>query len=113
MLATALLYYYATPWIKLSWSSRDIKVYRATDQLQDGSFACAELFIDVTVRRPEPESQNISMRYPPFVQNPLLFSLGVMLLEIAFGMPLRAMRRSVDLEGNRSEHITDFNTAFR
>jgi hypothetical protein len=36
-----------------------------------------------------------------------------MLLELAFGEPLRAMRRPIDLEGVQPEHIADFNTAFR
>lgn len=46
-----------------------------------------------------------------FIQNPLLFDLGVMLLELAFQVPLRQLQKPIDLENGQEDMHTEFFTA--
>src|SRR5262249_33128055 len=74
-----------------------------------------EVFVEVPVRQPEsnPEPQRSFDVLAPFVRNSTLFSLGIMLLELAFEEPLQAMRKASDSKPGLPAATVDLYTALR
>ena len=113
-LATAVLQFYSTPWLRNSWSSKDVffrlQPVPAMGEIED----LKEPYVDVSVRNPMVASNGdqISTCYP-FAQNDFLFGLGVMLLELAFQKPLRSMQQPGDVASSQDERHTLFFTAKR
>jgi hypothetical protein len=70
-------------------------------------------FLDVSIKNslaPSTTSANVPSRI--LIRNRLLFSLGVMMLELAFQQPLAELRRSQDLDQHQDQN-TDYFTADR
>ncbi len=114
-LAIAVLQYHSTPWLRRSWRSEDILFFGAekSTHLQelpnvstphlnakimgsDGQPSCAATNPEQTVER-----------------NPTLFSLGVVLLEIAHAATLESLKQDSDLTHGREDRFTEFFTARR
>lgn len=115
LLSTAMLNFNATPWMPSSWSSQDIVLYNMPTKKKDRAKE-PDVFVEVPVR----EQAGITLNQPgsfdslaPFVRNSTLFSLGVLLLEIAYEAPLQAMREASDSTPGYPAATADLKTAFR
>lgn len=103
-LAIAVLCYHSTPWLNRAWRSEDVHLFHNRDStIQHPQHAIPYMMSSISA-----ESQPVSPGYHRFVQNPVLFGLGVIFLEIAFQAPIAALRRSIDLEGGDSDFVEYF-----
>jgi hypothetical protein len=108
-LATAVLYYHATPWLNRAWRSEDIHFFDYPDPpVEQPQHVLAYMTSSVSM-----ESQPASPAYHRFIRNPVLFGLGVMFLELAFQVPLAALERSIDLQEGRKSDFAEYFTARR
>jgi len=88
-LAVAVLQYYSTPWLKKSWRSEDIYFFTSSLTLPH---------LNVRVKGPCDQLSQAPMTPPhSLARNPLLFSLAVVLLEIAYKSKLDNLQSPVDL----------------
>ncbi|KAJ5769462.1 hypothetical protein N7520_004021 [Penicillium odoratum] len=103
-LATAVLYYHATPWLNKGWRSEDVHLINSSDPfIEQPQHILAYMTSSVST-----EFQPVCPGYHRFVRNPVLFGLGVMLLELAFQAPLSSLERSTELQGEESDFIEYF-----
>lgn len=114
LLSTALLQFHATSWLGGRWRSEDVLFFYSTRGLE-GIKSFNAPYMNVSVK-----SMNRPLSRVPtfpttrsFVQNPLLFDLGVMLLELAFQAPLRHLQKPIDLDNGQEDMHTEFFTAKR
>jgi hypothetical protein len=113
-LATAVLQFYSTPWLRNTWSSSDVLFQRhqpsTIGQIED----LKEPFVDVSVRELTTATSG-TQPTPcyPFASNDFLFGLGVMLLELAYQKPLKSMQKACDVANSLDERHTLFFTAKR
>jgi hypothetical protein len=113
-LATAVLQFYSTPWLRNTWSSSDVLFQRhqpsTIGQIED----LKEPFVDVSVRELTTATSG-TQPTPcyPFAPNDFLFGLGVMLLELAYQKPLKSMQKACDVANSLDERHTLFFTAKR
>lgn len=112
-LATAVLQYHATPWLKLEWRSEDIYFFGINEK----NFLrprLTEPHVNIKFKGADgPLSQksgNLPLKLAP---NTLLFSLGVVLLEIAYSSTLHGLQQPSDLENGQEGRYTEFFAAKR
>lgn len=119
-LAMAALQYHTTPWLE-SWDSdhvlidnrsflhrdsNDASNNRSTTQLSDS-------YLEVSIDNPDaPQRTPVTDRSRTLIRNWIIFSLGVMLLELAYQRPLRDLQEPGDVD-QHNEHNTDYYTADR
>lgn len=90
-LATAVLHFHATSWLRNSWTSREV-LMSAGDLHAEDNGSTPETFVTTQIRGPHgPLARAQTLPSPIVVRNRLLFSLGVMLLELAYQHPLSAL----------------------
>ncbi|KAF7514088.1 hypothetical protein GJ744_004413 [Endocarpon pusillum] len=113
-LATAVLQFYSTPWLRNSWGSSDV-LFQFQQPSSTGAIEdLKEPFVDVSVRDPTIATNGgQSTTCYPFAPNDFLFGLGVMLLELAYQKPLRSMQQPCDVANSHDERHTLFFTAKR
>ena len=113
-LAIAVLQYHATPWLTTSWRSEDVYFFgEDVHSVQDMTRLTPPHLI-VNVKSPNGQSSRASaIPNNDFVRNPLLFSLGVILLEIAHASTLGSLKRPCDLQNGRENQYTEFFAARR
>lgn len=105
-LATAVLQFHETCWLKESWSSDDIAVsdMRSTPVLPLRSeTALYEPFANVSIRSQENKAvllQDQGPVGPSYIRNRPLFNLGKILLELAFEKPFDELKEKEDLDLN-------------
>ena len=94
MLSIAVLQYHATPWLQLSWRSGDILFFgiEGDTQMQKRPNISAP-YINAKIQRQV--SQVLAQNQSTMARNPVLFGLGVVLLEIAHGASLESLRLPV------------------
>lgn len=114
-LAIAVLQYHATPWLTASWCSDDVYFFGAEDL--SSAYAMPDLsspHLNVKVKGPDGQLSRAST-FPPhtLARNPLLFSLGVVLLELAYSSALETLQRPIDLENGHEKRYTEFFVARR
>lgn len=114
-LATAVLQYHATPWLKTSWRSDDIFFFGLDEDLVlERASALSKPHLNVKVKGPNGQlSRSSTFSQPNIISNPVLFGLGIVLLEIAFSSTLRSLQQSDDLDGGQETKYTEFFTAKR
>ncbi|KAJ5918364.1 hypothetical protein N7454_010739 [Penicillium verhagenii] len=115
-LATAVLYYHATPWLTKAWRSDDIHFFGHLSSLQQTPSNSRDIAMATSVQAPDvsTSSQSQSFNYPHIARNPVLFGLGVMFLELAYEAPLKALQKPVDLaKGGDMQGFADYFTARR
>ena len=114
-LATAVLQYHATPWLKMSWRSDDIFFFGVSEEVSlDRAPNLSAPHLNVRVRQPDGQlSRSSTFSQPSLIVNPLLFGLGIVLLEIAYSSTLRDLQQPSDLEGGQETRYTEFFTAKR
>ncbi|EXJ86596.1 hypothetical protein A1O3_03549 [Capronia epimyces CBS 606.96] len=86
-LAKAVLQFHLTPWLENSWSSQEVLL--STKDVAEAEATDLKAFITAQIvgQRGTPARAE-SIPSPIVVRNRLLFSLGIMLLELAFHKPL-------------------------
>ncbi|GMF82074.1 unnamed protein product [Aspergillus oryzae] len=108
-LATAVLYYHATPWLNRAWRSEDIHFFNYPDpSIEQPQHIPAYMMSSVST-----EYLPASPAYHRFIRNPVLFGLGVMFLELAFQVPLAALELSIDLQERGKSDLAEYSTARR
>lgn len=114
-LAMAVLQYHATPWLKLSWRSEDIFFFDRDElSVPQGKLFLKEPHLNVKIRGPDgqlPESSTLAAR--SLVRNPLLFGLGIVLIEIANSSTLQGLQQSSDLDDGQENEYTEYHVAKR
>ncbi len=109
-LAVAVLQYHTSPWLKRSWRSEDVHFFCIDENgpmQEPRSFESSHL--NVRGSRPNGPVSRAST-FPPYTlsRNSVFFSLGVVLLEIAYCANLETLQRSTDLDNSAEDHYTNF-----
>jgi hypothetical protein len=116
LLALSVLCFQSTPWLSEGWGSGDIHFFEVGDVAQDSSldspYLNTRLLKDPTTKQIQ-KSASPRQASSTIAPNGLLFSLGVVLLELGYDAPLCNMRRDDDLKGGQANQYTDFFTAKR
>lgn len=83
ILATAVLQFHHTSWLNSSWNRRDM-FFHDTDSLEPTQILeNRQPFVDVALNGPSsPPSPEATLSSVPWASNPLLFRLGILLLEL-------------------------------
>jgi hypothetical protein len=111
-LAAAVLQFHATPWLRSSWRSGDVYLYGIENMRSQTISDTSEPYLNVSVKGPHcPVSRSSTMPSRTLVRNPLLFGLGVMLLELAYEAPLESLQSVADVDAN--DQNTEYYTADR
>lgn len=116
ILAMAMLEFHSTPWLRETWGSDDVLFYSVNEPKEDGllgiPFLKAPLVEDP--RKDDHRTGDCEKKEPRTgVRNSYIYSLGIILLELGFGAPLRSLRRDLDEEGGQIGKTTDDRTADR
>ena len=114
ILATAVLQYHSTPWLRLSWRSEDVYFFGNEPASSQDLPSIISPHLNVKVKGPCEQLPRAST-FPPhtLARNPLLFSLGVVLLEIAHTSTIDNLQRPIDLDSGRGNEYTEFFAARR
>ena len=110
-LATAALQYHATPWLQNTWRSEDILFFDIDEKTLDRNppSSLSAPHVDVKVKGPSSALARVSSLPPEqLAPNPLLFGLGVLLLEIAYMAKLQSLLQPRELEGCDSRYAEFF-----
>ena len=113
-LATAVLQYHTTPWLQGSWRSEDIYFFGIDEHsLIEQPPNLSAPHLNVRVKSPESSLARIAS-FPPrnFAPNPLLFGLGVVLLEIGYTATLESLQVPKDTAEGENKY-TEFFVARR
>ncbi|CAF9920614.1 MAG: hypothetical protein ALECFALPRED_001583 [Alectoria fallacina] len=113
-LAIAVLQYHSTPWLRMSWRSEDVYFFdNELASVQDIPSLISP-HLNVKVKGPCGQlSRAATFPYHNLARNPLLFSLGVVLLEIAYTSTLESLQSPIDLDHGRQSRYTEFFAARR
>jgi hypothetical protein len=105
-LATAVLQYNSTPWLKESWRSRDIYFFDAISNSLDNQAArLAEPNFSVQVsEKAQALLENHESKIQPYADNQILFGLGVVLLELGYESTMASLQSSSDSEEMDPKH---------
>ena len=114
VLATAVLQYHSTPWLRISWRSEDIYFFGNELISSQDMPSITSPHLNVKVKGPCGQLSRAST-FPPhqLARNPLLFSLGVVLLEIAYTSTMAKLQRPIDLDNGPENRYTEFFAARR
>ena len=114
MLSVAVLQYHSTPWLNKSWRSEDIYLIANGLPAAEGiqSFVAPHLNVKVQGSCSQP-SHAPTCPSTHLIRNPLLFGLGVVLLEIAYTANLASLRSPLDLEDGLEDRYMEFRAARR
>ena len=108
-LALGVLQYHATPWLGEAWRSKDVVFFGIRDLSQD----------PLQVPYLNAQLQSGSMSAPAstsaisFAPNNLLYSLGIILIELGFDRPLKELQRPEDVKDGMPAEYVEFLTAKR
>ncbi|KAJ5758689.1 hypothetical protein N7520_005845 [Penicillium odoratum] len=114
-LATAVLYYHATPWLRQAWRGDSVRFFGDHSSLYQQRPVLSYMTTSIRASNNSSKSQSEpeTAESYDFIRNPVLFGLGIMLLEIAFEAPLRTLQQTVDLEKGGIPGFADYFTAQR
>jgi len=112
-LSQAVLRYHSTPWLNRNWRSQDIVFFGVQDSLQDPlrvPSIRAHVPIYTKMRSGKAVNQEVEVLQGPMdingpnlrspIRNQTLFSLGVMLIELAYNSPLSELQVPDDDQGD-------------
>ncbi|KAH0556613.1 hypothetical protein GP486_005553 [Trichoglossum hirsutum] len=116
LLALSVLCFQSTPWLREGWGSSDIHFFGVGDMALDSTLNSP--YLNTRLLKDSTASQTWNTASPRQISssiapNGILFSLGVVLLELGYDAPLQNMRREDDLKGGEANQYTDFFTAKR
>ncbi|KAJ9300050.1 hypothetical protein DTO271G3_2167 [Paecilomyces variotii] len=113
-LATAVLYYHATPWLNSTWRSDDVYFFEEPNSLlQQIPHALPYMATSIRASDSMAPPQAPSSDYHHIIRNPVLFGLGIMFLELAYQAPLRSLQQPADLQKGKTPGFADYFTAHR
>ena len=114
-LVTGVLQFHATPWLTDSWQSKNLFFNNVNPENWQSHIPSPHLVVRVTASnqpaKPAVITQS-SLSLAAIVPNVMLFNLGVMLLELAFGVPFRSLLQSTGVVASADRKIADFNAAY-
>jgi hypothetical protein len=114
-LASAVLQYHATPLLRNSWRSDDVVFFGTPESTNSLSLPP---HLNVQVGRSNGTEVATSIKegkspVHPYIRNPYLFNLGIILIEIAHQAPLFSLRSSQDPDTGRENRYNEFLLATR
>lgn len=114
ILASGVLYYHVTPWIKKRLRSTDVCFLGAPESLLNKAPSVRSYVVtSVQALGSFPGSQQLSEGCQ-IVRNPVIFGLGIMLLELAYQATMRDLEEPTDIEkGQSSLEFVEYFTAHR
>ncbi|KAG7005327.1 hypothetical protein G7Y79_00020g048550 [Physcia stellaris] len=113
-LATAVLQYHGTPWLKLTWRSQDVVFFGQQKDLSNRDIPnFSSPHLNVKVRGPNGQDSQAVCHSRHLAPNSVLFGLGVMLLEIAYSATLQSLQQPCDLVNGIENEFTEFFTSKR
>lgn len=115
-LAVAVLHYHATPWLRVPWRSQDILFFNGRTNPRfppERDLDLSAPHLNVKVTGSDDTAGHVIQKSRSIVQDPILFRLGVVLLEIAYSAPLPSLQQPCDLEDGIEGAYTEFFTAQR
>ncbi|KAL2071259.1 hypothetical protein VTL71DRAFT_12494 [Oculimacula yallundae] len=116
-LAEAVLQFHATPLLKGYWHSDDVIFFRNGKPDDSASISSPHLNVQVgSTKSPKSiaqDSQDVDNVTGHMIRNPYLFSLGVVLIELAFQAPLRSLYNTRELNTGQFSALSDFIVASR
>ena len=113
ILSVAVLQYYSTPGLKFAWSSRNIFFFEKQKLSPNQALDFSSPHVNVSVREFQEPRRQLSFPALDLAPNTVLFSLGIILLELAYSSSLQDLQQKSDLEGGRPSQYTDFFVAKR
>ena len=112
-LATAVLQFHGTPWLTDTWESEKILFNKASQGDWQSYAPSPHLLVRVATDSNLMESLNNIGIMASIVPNVTLFNLGVILLELAYGIPFRSLLLPDENDITRDATFTRFNAARR
>ena len=111
-LAIAVLQYHATPWLQLFWRSEDILFFDVEKKAEPQELP--DLSAPHLNAKFNSSNKQLSIASNSRIaRNPILFRLGVVLLEIAHAASLESLQQPSDLTNGEEDQHTEFFTARR
>ena len=114
-LATAVLQYNTTPWLNVSWTSRDILFFGIESKTPVHSRPDLKApHLNVKIKETDRGLNQTSMSSARVaVRNRLLFNLGIMLIEVAYCETIQNLEQPCDLENGERNSLTEIFAARR
>ncbi|KAK0104009.1 hypothetical protein ONS96_005115 [Cadophora gregata f. sp. sojae] len=116
-LAEAVLQFHATPLLKRFWHGEDVVFFRHGKFDNSASISSPHLNVQVgsatSTKVIGNENQDVDNVVGHMIRNSYLFSLAVVLIELAFQAPLRSLYNSNDLINGQCNALSDFLVAVR
>ena len=106
-LASAVLQFHETPLMKRSWRSEDVMFFG--NRRKTLGFP----YLNVQIRRSQQNDPPPNTAGNSFIRNPYLFSLGVVLIELAFQKPFQSLREDQDHHLESNSTVVDWVAANR
>ena len=113
-LATAVLQYHGTPWLKVAWRSEDVVFFGCRSHNKNSTaIDLAVPHMNVKVRNANGHNQWTAHQPNNLAPNSILFSLGIVLLEIAYSATLKSLQQPGDFCNGADDTFSEFFTAKR
>lgn len=116
-LAEAVLQFHATPLLRGFWHGEDVIFFQQGKCNDSASISSPHLNVQVdsakSPRTIKKDDQDVDNVVGHLIRNPYLFSLGVVLIELAFQAPLRSLYSRKDLINGQCNALSDFLVASR
>jgi len=113
LLATAVLQFHATPWLKHTLCSKYVFFHSVDSSIIKTISVQNEVYLNTAIRGPDcPVLREPPFRSPPRVRNQQLFALGVILIELAYEAPLHSLQKPTDVASHDDQN-TDYYIADR
>ena len=114
ILAITVLQYHSTPWLRVSWRSEDIYFFGNGITSTQNIPSLISPYMNVRVKGPCTQLSCTSAFSPPnMIRNQLLYSLGIVLLEIAYTSTMETLQCLNTLESGPEDRYTEFFAAQR
>jgi hypothetical protein len=109
-LASAVLQLHDTPWLNKSWDMKDIHFVDNCD----GVSLIDQIYVSKTFAPLSKTTCSTQLDSRDFLQNEMIFALGVALLELSYGKPIMSFKTAQDLDGQGKETVfTEYSIATR
>jgi len=115
-LAVAILQFQATPWLAGPWRSQDVLFFDLDNSNSLRGLALTTPYLNVPIasqQSGQPMHPSTIAAKSCLAPNPLLYSFGVVLLELAYEAPLQSLQQPCDLEGGQESRYAEFFAARR
>ena len=118
-LALAVLQYHSTPWLSENWQSENVVFDDVMGQDLEHQSLLPHLYTVIAPGKHKDNSvgeakvSRTSLSVTSIAPNMLLFKLGIMLLELAYGAPFKTLQKYEDNAAYSENDLNDFVTARR